>query len=117
MVKYGIFVVQKERRKFLLFLVSDVRCSLRSIPFELSNSFIFLDLTQIFLERGPQNFWSFMSSYLPLFIAFLLTIFGNFQNLEFYVRQFFKKISKISKKFFKFFQLSQNKQNVIILPK
>ena len=74
--------------------------------------------TRVYLG-APIFFWSFMSPYLPLFIAFLLTNFRKFSKFGVYVRLFFQKIfqnfSKISWNFLNFFKIEKN--TIIFAPK
>ena len=76
-------------------------------------SLVIGELVLEYIWGDPQFFWSCMSPYLTLFIAFVLT---NFRNLEFYVRQFFSKISQKFPEIFSTFSKSK-KKTIIFAPK
>merc|ERR1712163_8891 len=74
---------------------------------------------RVFFGGGAQNFWSFMSPYLPLFIAFLLTNFRKFSKFGVLCPAiFFEKFPKISRKFPEIFStFSKSKKTITFAPK
>ena len=80
---------------------------------------IFMFISEIFWRGPPQIFWSFMSPYLPLFIAFLLTNFRKFSKFGVLCPAiFFEKFPKISRKFPEIFStFSKSKKTAIFTPK
>ena len=65
-------------------------------------------LYQRYFGGTPQIFWSFMSPYLPLFIAFLLTNFRKFSKFGVLCPAIF--FEKFPENFLKFSQLFQNRK-------
>merc|ERR1712163_47553 len=74
---------------------------------------------RVFFGGTPQNFWSFMSPYLPLFIGFLLTNFRKFSKFGVLSPAiFFENFTKISRKFPEIFStFSKSKKITIFTPK
>ena len=100
-------------------IASLLKCCLDTkLPLE--NTFcvesIFLLIAQRWIRGTSKTFWSLMSQTITILLHLWERIFGNFWNLEFYVRQFvFKKFPKISKKNLEFCQPFQNRKQLLFL--